>query len=284
MARRFLYVIAALIVLGLVGAFGWNLFRDQMMRAAFTPPVAFAPPRDAGAPDYARADAWLSRPGLKDDPSRWTPKGFAPASDPRIALFFVPPTAYINRAQWNAPLHDPATDARLRLFAAGEASAFNGIAAIWAPRYRQATVGAFLANTRDTQAAIDFAYRDVASAFDAFLKQVGPDRPILLAAHSQGSLHLMRLLHDRVAGTPLAKRIVAVYLVGWPVSIAADVPALGLPACTRPGEARCILSWQSFAEAADGFGTGTDLAKSVRFTMPPPASPARRVGVRRCCA
>ena len=261
MARRFLYVIAGLIMLGLAGAFGWTLFRDELMRVAFTPSVAFSPPRDRDAPDYAGADAWLSRPGQPNDPADWVPKGFAAAREPAIAAFFVPPTAYLSRARWTAPLHDPETEERLRLFTAGEASAFNGVAAIWAPRYRQATVGAFLAHTPDTQAAIDFAYGDVLAAFDAFLKQIGPDQPILLAGHSQGSLHLMRLMRDRIAGTPLAQRIVAAYLVGWPISLEADLPALGLPACEAPGQTSCVLSWQSFAEASNGFGQGTDYSQ-----------------------
>src|SRR3546814_3458382 len=68
---------------------------------------------------------------------------------------------------------------------------------------------------------------------------------------SQGSLHLMRLLRDRIAGTPLSRRIVAAYLGGWPVSLEADIPALGLPACTKAGEARCVIAWQSYAEPAE---------------------------------
>ena len=58
-------------------------------------------------------------------------------------------------------------------------------------------------------------------------------------------------MKERVAGTPLAARIVAVYAVGWPVSLTADLPALGLPACTGPDQTGCILSWQSFARPAD---------------------------------
>ncbi len=260
MARRFLYVIAGIIVIGLVAAFGWSLFRDRLMRAAFTPPVAFRAPGDAG-PDYAAPAAWLSRPDLADDPSRWTPARFAPGRDPPVAVFYVAPTTYLSRARWNAPLDDSGANARLRLFAASQASAFNGIGAIWAPRYRQATVGAFLAHDANTDAALDFAYRDVLRAFDGFVAQIPASRPILLVGHSQGSLHLLRLLHDRIAGRPLARRVVAAYLVGWPVSIAADLPALGLPACAGAGQAGCILSWQSFAEPADTFADKTDFSQ-----------------------
>src|SRR3546814_1108060 len=50
----------------------------------------------------------------------------------------------------------------------GMASAFADAGEVWAPRYRQATLGAFLATDRVTAGkAIDAAYRDVEQAFDA---------------------------------------------------------------------------------------------------------------------
>jgi hypothetical protein len=122
-----------------------------------------------------------------------------------------------------------------------------GAGEIWAPRYRQAAYGAFLLDSKDAQAALDFAYRDVSAAFDQFLKEAG-DRPIILAGHSQGALHLERLLREKVAGKPIAKRIVAAYVVGWPISTSADLSALGMPACTAPDQAGCILSWMTFAD------------------------------------
>lgn len=249
-ARRFLYVFAGLIVLTIAAAFGWNLFQDRLMRAAFVPSVSFATPAGAG-PDYAGAASWLARPDLPDDPSRFVVGGHRRAERPEVAVFYVPPTTYLKRDRWNAPLDDADANERLRLFASSQASAFNGIGAIWAPRYRQATLGAFMTTEPDAARAIDLAYGDVARAFDAFLAQIPRSRPILLAAHSQGSLHLMRLMAEKVAGKPLAKRIVAAYVVGWPVSTSADLPAMGLPGCSGPGEPGCVLAWQSFSEPAD---------------------------------
>ena len=37
MARKFLYIVATLIVLVIIGAFSYRLFPDQIMRAAFAP-------------------------------------------------------------------------------------------------------------------------------------------------------------------------------------------------------------------------------------------------------
>jgi hypothetical protein len=241
-------------MLTLAAAIGWNLFQDQLMRVAFVPGGPFKLPAAESAPDYAKPNAWLSRPDLKNDPSRWTPKGFAPATKPTVAVFYVPPTTYLGRDRWNAPFDDPEAAERQTLFAMSQASAFNNVGAIWAPRYRQAVLGSFLRTSggnEDAEKAIAFAYTDVERAFDAFVMAIPPSQPILLVGHSQGSLHLMHLMTRRVAGKPLAKRIVAAYVVGWPISIAHDLPALGLPACEMPGQANCILSWQSFADPAD---------------------------------
>lgn len=252
LARRFLYIIVALIALVLAFALAWNLMQDRLLRMAFTPRAAFAPMADSTAPNYAWPYAWLARPDLANDPSRWVPGGVRVADRPKAVVFYIAPTTYLDRDHWNAPLSDAAANTRLKLFARSQASAFNGVGQIWAPRYRQATLGAFLAvdDPRSAQ-AIDFAYRDVARAFDAFLAAVPADAPIILAGHSQGSLHLLRLLREKVAGRPLAKRLAAVYAVGWPISVSADLPALGLPACATADQAGCILSWQSFADPAE---------------------------------
>jgi hypothetical protein len=42
--------------------------------------------------------------------------------------------------------------------------------------------------------------------------------------------------------------LVAAYVIGWPISTAADLPALGFPACSSPDQTGCVLSWMSFAE------------------------------------
>ncbi|MET0373089.1 MAG: DUF3089 domain-containing protein [Rhizorhabdus sp.] len=251
LARRFLYFFAGLIVLTLAAGIGWTLFQDQLLRLAFVPNGRFEAHGAGPAPDYGKPAAWLSRPDLPDDPSRWAPAGHSAAARPEVAVFYVPPTTYYSKAGWNAPLDNEESRRWLRVFGQSEASAFNGTAMVWAPRYRSAGLGAFLTAAPDSARALDLAYGDVVRAFEAFLAQTPASRPIILAGHSQGSLHLMRLMKDKVAGTPIAQRIVAAYLVGWPISIEADIPALGLPACTAPGEPGCILSWQSFAEPAE---------------------------------
>ena len=165
----------------------------------------------------------------------WPPDGAPPVSRPaaRAQVFYIHPTTYLERDRWNAPLLRRRRQRfRTRLFVQSQASAFNGSGEVWAPRYRQAAYGAFLLNSGTPSRRWTFAYRDVAAAFDEFLKKVPANAPIILAGHSQGALHLERLLREKIAGKPIAQRIVAAYVVGWPISTSADLPALGLPACT----------------------------------------------------
>ena len=249
--RRFLWLIVGGLAVVLAAAVAFVLIgQDKLTRVALTPTIAFNDSPQASPPDYARADAWLARPDKRENPALATPPGFAVPPHPEAALFYVAPTAYLDRTRWNAPLTDRDTNERLALYLRTQASVWNGSARIYAPAYRQATFGAFLKRTPASIAAIDLAYADVERAWDAFLV-ANPTGPILLAGHSQGALHLQRLLARRIAGTPAAARIVAAYIPGWPLSIEADLPALGLPACATPSQAGCILTWMSFAEPAD---------------------------------
>jgi hypothetical protein len=240
-----------LIVLVFAGAFVYRFYGTDLMKMALVPSEKFAGGSATPVQAYERPGMWFARPDIPNNPALWTPADFKPGAKPPVAVFFIHPTSYINRAHWNAPLDDAQANRTAEVFLRGQASAFNEIGEIWAPRYRQATFGAFLTSKADAQKALDFAYRDVLAAFDEFLKEIGPDRPIILAGHSQGALHLEHLLRDRVAGQPLAKRIVAAYVVGWPISKTTDLPALGLPECMTADQTNCILSWQSFAEPAD---------------------------------
>lgn len=249
MARKFLYFVAVLIGLVIAAALAYRLFGLQLMQAAMVPSATFEQPK--GSNPYDQAKLWIARPDIPGNPAMWLPSGVTSAPTGKAAVFFIHPTSYLNRAAWNAPLDDEEGNERAALFVRGQASTLSEAGEVWAPRYRQATFGAFLTGQKEAQMALDAAYVDVLAAFDSFVKQIDSKRPIILAGHSQGALHLMRLLKDRVEGQPLAKRVVAAYVIGWPVSVEADIPAMGLPACTGPEATGCILSWQSFAEPAE---------------------------------
>ena len=142
MARKFLYAVVVLIMLALAAAFAYRFYGVQLMRQFMVPggEAATLPPPDRGI--YARADMWIARPDKPGNPALWTPTGFKPADKPEAAVFFVHPTSFLDTATWNAPLGNVDANNRAALFLRGQASAFNEVGAIWAPRYRQATFGA----------------------------------------------------------------------------------------------------------------------------------------------
>ena len=254
MARKFLIIIAVIIVLILAAGIGWSLFNERLMRAALVPHSAFTAPKAAPEGAYADTKMWIARPDIAGNPALWLPPTFKDtAAKGNAAIFFIHPTSFIQPLpqSWNASPDDAVTNDRAKLFVQGQASPFSNAGDIWAPRYRQASFGAFLTTQPEAQKALDAAYADIAQAWDAFVTGIAPDRAIIVVGHSQGSVHLLRLLRDRIAGQPVAKRIAAAYVIGWPVSIETDLPALGLPACATADQPGCILSWQSFAEPAD---------------------------------
>jgi hypothetical protein len=263
MARKFLYFVAFCIVLAIAGRIAYELFQKELAEIALVPSAEFAPVKPLEANAYEDPKLWYSRPGIGvSDPARWQPayasdRGPVPTpAEPkqRFAVFFVHPTSYLNRASWNAPLEnggDPEAERIARIYLRGMASPFNAASEIWAPRYRQATFGAFLTDAPEGRQAIDAAYADVREAFRFFISSIDPATPIVLAGHSQGALHVKRLIAEEVRGSPLAARLAAAYVIGWPVSTLHDLPIMGFPACATPEQTGCIISWSSFAEPAD---------------------------------
>jgi len=275
MARKFLWIVFALIVLVMCALFALRVWGTELAAVAFVPSQEFVEQSPLEANAYEDPALWYSRPGIGvNDPARWQPavRGAgrsipAPAEEQPIkhAVFFVHPTSFLDRSSWNAPLDDGEAERVAKLYVRGMASPFNAADEIWAPRYRQATMGAFMTDQPEAQQAIDAAYQDVAQAYTYFRESLDADTPIVLVGHSQGSLHLLRLLREEIAGSTDAERIAAAYVVGWPISLEHDLPLLPLPACGAPDDAGCIMSWSSYGEPADPSDVLETYGKSIGF-------------------
>ena len=250
-ARRFLILIFILTLIFVGGAFALYQFGDRVLVRMATPQGHYQEPSKGSGPDYSKAESWIARPEIKDNPSAWLPQGVDLTNAPiAAATFYVHPTTYLERNRWNAPLDAPGEPStRARIFVESQSGTFNAISEVWAPKYRQAAFGAFLLKSEDADKALDLAYRDVLAAFDQFLAAQPADRPIIVAGHSQGSLHLLRLMKDRRSA--LKNRLVVAYIAGWPVGSASDLPALAVQACSDADQVGCLLSWQSFRDPAN---------------------------------
>ncbi|MDQ3470975.1 MAG: DUF3089 domain-containing protein, partial [Pseudomonadota bacterium] len=158
-ARRFLFVIFWLTLIGVAGAFAIFQYGGSALTRLATPQGHFEPPPPQSGPNYKLASSWLARPSNGDDPAAWVPAGTVTTTvGSPAATFYIHPTTYLERDRWNAAL-DPGGDAgfRARLFVQSQASVFNAQSEIWAPRYRQAAFGAFLLDSEDATSALDLA-------------------------------------------------------------------------------------------------------------------------------
>jgi len=203
-----------------------------------------APP----APDYAQADAWAAWPGRPSE-ADVVPPGIVEPAFPaagRADVFFIHPTTYLFGSAPNARFDEPGiTSTQIRRGVLRfQASAFNGCCRIYAPLYRQASIHAFMqAGDAQAQIAFDLAYSDVLRAFDYYLEHENQGRPFIIASHSQGSLHAMRLLQERVAGTALQQRLVAAYVIGY--DIPQEIERRGIPLCRTATQTGCLLDWNT---------------------------------------
>jgi len=219
----------------------------------------------AAEPDYSKLGNWAASP-FKDDASDKIPDFLKDEVRSQQAdVFFIHPTSYFGEedtSPWNADLNDPTvnkeTDSRSILF---QSTVFNGSCRVFAPRYRQANMKAFYVfGTPVANNAFDLAYSDIKNAFLYFLKNYNKNRPIIIASHSQGSLHAIRLLQEFFDGQPLQKHLVCAYVVGYQIKKDAFK---NLPIGERPDQTGCFVGWRSYAKGEIPKGVAAENGNSV---------------------
>jgi len=205
------------------------------------PPKPFETTTAPTAPDYSRPDAWMAFPG-RNGLGRSTPPGMTAIDEASAPadLFFVHPTTYLKNDVWNARYDASNTEAPYNApVLLGQISAFNGCCRLYAPHYRQAS----LYSLNHSQAANDLAYDDLRRAFHYYIAHQNNGRPFIIASHSQGSMHAVKLLQAEILGTPLQDRLVAAYVVG--AYAPGNFAEVGLPVCDSARQTGCIVSWNT---------------------------------------
>jgi Protein of unknown function (DUF3089) len=254
------FLVALAVVLLLAGAATF-LYRDQigmiLTFSSMKPAQSFAESAPPAAPEYSQPDSWAALPDRQDAAD------VLPASDVHdvqasaaVDVFFAHPTTYYQPDHWNQPLDDALANQLTDLFVLrSQASVFNSCCRIYAPRYRQATLYSFMDDSGSGHAALELAYQDVERAFDYFLEHYNQGRPFILAAHSQGSVHLRTLLEKRITGTALRERMVAAYPIGFSIDRAAMAAAVpDVPVCESAEQLGCVVTWNAVGPKARLFG------------------------------
>ena len=236
-----------------------------------------------GPVDYANAHNWLCLPGRADpctrviDTAALNPNGYgsvgriepAELPVPAVDCFYVYPT--VSR--------DPGANSDLEMGPEEQAVAyvqfarFSTVCRTFAPKYRQATLTALLAGMNGTGNPVrnlGLAYEDVAAAWRAYLEHHNQGRPFLLIGHSQGTIHLTRLLASEIEDKPAAARMLSALLIGFNVEVPEGKLVGGsfrkTPLCSRAGETGCVVTYTSF-RATSPPPTGSLFGRAARPGM-----------------
>ena len=205
--------------------------------------------------DYGNADNWAALPTMKDSAD------LVPTSSDLVDqqatapvdIFFLHPTTLTKKKdkRWNGDLDDDALNLSTdRGPIKYQASIFNGSGKVYAPRYRQAHLRAYYRFEKEKKKALqtfEVAYQDIRTAFKYYMDNYNEGRPIVIAAHSQGSTHAKRLLQEFFDGSELKKKLVVAYLVGMPIR---REEFKHLKPCESAEQTGCYATWNTFSRNA----------------------------------
>jgi hypothetical protein len=195
-------------------------------------------------PDYNNEENWAVLPSLWNQSLE---EIVGKPEEKRADVFYVYPTLLTdkNDPSWNADIKDISIRREiLEKAVAFQASAWVKAANLYVPFYRQAHYRIFFEPySKQGKGAGVIAYQDVKKAFEYYLENYNNLNPIIIAAHSQGSIHAVRLLKDFFDGKPLQKRLIAAYLVGTRVN---TDEFSSIPLLKRPEAVGGFVSWNTY--------------------------------------
>ena len=224
------------------------LFTCLLLNSCIAPFKDFERYTPPAAPDYSLESNWASLPAKKD--SADAVPYYSTLKDNQATamadVFFIYPTTYYKGRSWNAAVDDKQINKKTDKYPIREmASVFNESCKVYAPRYRQATLYAFMDKKDNGRKALDLAYEDVKAAFTYYLKNYNNGRPFIIASHSQGTWHAIRLFKDFIEkDAQLRKQLIAAYLIGGPVAKNAFTT---ISACDSAAQTNCYVAWHTMA-------------------------------------
>lgn len=208
-------------------------------------PENFVESNQPSAPDYSNPAHWSSLPFRQDaaddipDTETWVSDSLK-----KVDVFYVYPTLYKKGDTWNADVNNEKLNKRIdKLPVRLQASAFNQVGRVYAPRYRQANFKAYKDETGKGQKVLDFAYEDVKRAFEYYMDNYNQGRPIIIASHSQGSNHTIQLLKDYFDSPEMKEKLVCAYMVGMAVD---PSKYEYLEPCKDSNATNCYVTWSSY--------------------------------------
>lgn len=217
------------ILLGVAVHLWWGSLQEALHDPGI-PYQTYVPPPE---PNYTDAKSWALIP---KNPTTWT------AKDPAADVFFVHPTTYERRAQWNGPIDDDRSRRLLdEVMIPNYAGPFAKAGRVFAPLYRQASLYSQMTLREDARDARRFAYRDVKAAFDLYMRDYNKGRPLIFVGVEQGGFLVERLVREAPTDPAVRSRIAVVYLL----ETAVLPDGVLLPPCRSQNQTGCTVAWRS---------------------------------------
>ena len=197
------------------------------------------------ATDYSISTNWLSLPS-------------STATKKNVDVFYLIDTTY-QKPDANAPnictINDPGMEKGAKAAYSRTATAFEPVANIYAPYYRQvdAMYKKSLPIAEQNKIVDGIPTSDGLAAFDYFIKHYNKGRPFILAGHSLGSNLTANILSEYMKKNPrVYKRMIAAYVIGY--SITPDYLAQNpeLRFAEGPSDTGVIVSYNTEAPVVDG--------------------------------
>src|SRR5215510_10840854 len=210
--------------------------------------------------DYSKGETWLCRPGRHDAcdidltttviaaNGKLTRENWAADPKAPIDCFYVYPTVS-NDATGNSDMTPGPEEVNV---IKAQAARFGSQCRVYAPLYRQITLGALRAILAGRSMPVDraLAYNDVLDAWNYYLEHDNHGRGVVLIGHSQGSMVLTQLIKSEIDGKPVQSRIVSALLLGTslPVPRGKDVGGAfqSMPLCRSAKQTGCVVTYASF--------------------------------------
>jgi len=171
----------------------------------------FDPDKDVPeAPDYNNPDSWLTMP-----------EHFSSEEQP-VDVFWIYPTILSDESTYLMDIEDPCLREKATWTLVEQASIFEGQANIYAPYYRQNNVKINPLMLAGAKPIFDPGQKDLIAAFSYFMEHFNKgERPVILAAHSQGSVRVVELSKagELLTGDPASlERLIAAYVIGYSIT------------------------------------------------------------------
>jgi Protein of unknown function (DUF3089) len=222
---------------------------------------ALALPSTAGA---APKPVWLCKPGIEDNPCEpslrttlLSPTGqqlgiekVKAARRPKVDCFYVYPTV----SDQPGPQANLEIDPVLRSIALFQAARYSQHCRVFAPVYRQITLaglGLSGGSGGVTPEMFETAYADVRNAWNNYLRKHNDGRGVVLISHSQGTIHLTRLVQEEIDARRRARRkLVSAMLLGGDVTVREGSDAGGdfehVEACRSKRQLGCVVAFSTW--------------------------------------